>query len=354
MQNRSLLGVVLLAALLALGYLVVRPFWAPLAWAAILAYLTTPIYRRILRLLEGRPSLAASVATTLVLTLLLVPFLSLLLRLPRELSESYREISSAFDEPLVLPEALTHIPVLGPVLDETLTGFWNDPEVRKQQVKEWLEPWSREIASLVGGLGRSVAQLAVAVVALFFLYRDGESALGQIRRALHKIVGEMADKYFQAIGATTRAVVFGLLVSALAQGFLAGVGYQIFGIGAPILLGAATAVAAVIPFVGAVSIWAPVALWMLLSGRTGAGLALLAWGAVIVNPTDNILKPLLISGATDIPLALVFIGVMGGLMAFGLVGLFLGPLVLAVLLAIWREWLEEDRGADMGVDLEGK
>jgi predicted PurR-regulated permease PerM len=354
MQNRAILGLALLVALLALGYLVVRPFWAPLAWAAILAYLTSPIHRRILRLLKGRPSLAAGVATTLALAVVLAPLLFLLLRLPRELSESYREISSIFDEPLILPEALTRVPVIGPILDETLTGFWNDPEVRKQQVKEWLEPWSREIASLAGGLGRSFAQLAVAIVALFFLYRDGESALGQLRRALHKIVGEMADKYIQAIGGTTRAVVFGLIVSALAQGALAGVGYQIFGIGAPILLGAVTALAAVIPFVGAVSIWAPVGVWMLLSGRISGGLALLAWGAVIVNPTDNILKPLLISGATDVPLALVFIGVMGGLMAFGLVGLFLGPLVLAVVLAIWREWLEEDRGADMGIEREGE
>jgi predicted PurR-regulated permease PerM len=349
MQNRSLLGAVLLAVLLGLGYLVVRPFWAPLAWAAILAYLTTPIYRRILRLLEGRPSLAAGVATTLALAVLLVPVSLLLLRLPRELAESYRQISSAFDEPLVLPEALTRIPVLGPILDETLTSFWNDPDVRKQQIKEWLEPWSREIASVVGGLGRSVAQLAVAIVALFFLYRDGESALGQLRRALQRIVGAMADKYFTAIGDTTRAVVFGLIVSALAQGFLAGVGYQIFSVGAPILLGSLTALAAIIPFVGAVSIWAPVGLGMLLTGRISAGLALLAWGAIIVNPTDNILKPLLISGATDVPLAVVFIGVMGGLMAFGLVGLFLGPLILAVLLAIWREWLAEDRETNVRI-----
>ena len=81
----------------------------------------------------------------------------------------------------------------------------------------------------------------------------------------------------------------------------------------------------------------------LIAGRINAGLALLAWGVLIVHPTDNILRPLLISGATDVPMAVVFIGVMGGLLAFGLIGLFLGPLILSVLLAIWREWLAEDR-----------
>jgi predicted PurR-regulated permease PerM len=343
MQNRPFFGLILLAVMVGLGFQVVRPFLAPLAWAAILAYLTTPIYRRILRLLKGRSSLAAGVATTLMIAILLVPVSFLLIRLPRELAEGYRELSTAFDEPIVLPEALTRIPVLGPVLDETLTNFWNDPEIRKQQVKDWLEPWSRELASIVGRLGRSVAQLAVAIVVLFFLYRDGDAALQQLRQALHKVVGEMADKYFQAIGDTTRAVVFGLIVSALAQGFIAGVGYQIFGVGTPILLGSLTAVAAVVPFLGAVAIWAPIGVGMLLAGRISTGLALLAWGTFIVNPTDNILKPLLISGATDVPLAVVFIGVMGGLLAFGLIGLFLGPLILSILLAIWREWLAEDR-----------
>lgn len=342
MQNRSFFALILLMAIVGLGFQVVRPFWAPLAWTAILAYLTTPIYRRILGQLKGRSSLAAGVATTLMVAIVLVPVSFLLIRLPSEFAESYRELSTAFDEPLVLPEALTRIPLLGPVLDETLTNFWNDPEIRKQQVKDWLEPWSREFASVVGQLGRSVAQLAVAIVALFFLYRDGDTALEQLRRALHKVVGERADQYFQAIGDTTRAVVFGLIVSALAQGFIAGVGYQIIGVGTPILLGSLTAVTALVPFLGTVAIWGPIGIGLLVVGQIGMGLALLAWGTFIVNPTDNILKPLLISGATDVPLAVVFIGVMGGLLAFGLIGLFLGPLVLSVLLAIWKEWLAED------------
>jgi predicted PurR-regulated permease PerM len=343
MQVHIILGLVLLAVMIGLGIQVVAPFWAPVAWAAILAYVTTPIHQRMLRLLNGRPSLAAGVMTTLMIVILLAPTSFLLSRLPRELAESYDELSRAFDEPLVLPEALTRIPVLGPVLDETLTNFWNDPELRKQYVKDWLEPWSRELASIVGRFGRSIAKLAVAIIVLFFLYRDGDAALQQLRQGLRKIVGGMADKYFQAIGETTRAVVFGLIVSALAQGLIAGVGYQIIGVGTPILLGSITGVTALVPFLGTVAVWGPIGIGLLVAGKISTGLALLAWGTFIVNPTDNILKPLLISGATDVPVAVVLVGVMGGLLAFGLIGLFLGPLILSVLLAIWREWLTEDR-----------
>jgi predicted PurR-regulated permease PerM len=346
MQNRQVFALILLGVIVGLGLFVVRPFLVPLAWAAILAYVTGPSYRRILRLSGNRPSLAATVATLLLIIVLVVPVSFLLIRLQDELADAYRELSTRFAEkPFVLPDAITRIPVIGPALNEALTDVWNGPELRKQQVSEWLEPWIRELAGIVGKIGRSVAQLAVTAVALFFFYRDGDEVLEQVRKGLRKVVGDPAEHYFKAVGDTTRAVVSGLIVSALAQGFIAGVGYAIIGVGTPILLGALTALTALVPFIGTVAVWGPIGVWLLLSDQIGAGLALLAWGALIVNPTDNILKPLLISNATDIPLVMVLFGVMGGLLAFGLIGLFLGPLILAVLLAIWREWLEEDRPA---------
>jgi predicted PurR-regulated permease PerM len=160
---------------------------------------------------------------------------------------------------------------------------------------------------------------------------------------LCKVVGEPADGYLKAVGDTTSAVVSGMIVSALAQGLVAGIGYTIIGVGTPILLGAMTALTSLIPFLGAALIWGPIGVWLLLSDQFEAGLGMLAWGALVVNPTDNILKPLLISNATDIPLVIVLFGLLGGLVAFGMVGLFLGPLILTILLAIWREWLEDDR-----------
>lgn len=277
-----------------------------------------------------------------MIVLLVVPVLFLLTHLQRELADLYRELSNRFvEKQLALPSVIANIPVIGPSINDALVDLWNDPEIRKQKLNDWLEPWVREFAGIVGKIGRSLAQFALAAIALFFFYRDGDQTLEQMRKGLRKIVGVPADRYFDAVGVTTRAVVSGLLVSAITQGLIAGAGYAFIGISAPILFGALTALAALVPFIGTLMIWGPISLWLLLSDQIASGLVLLAYGTFIINPTDNIIKPLLISNATDIPLVVVLFGVMGGLIAFGFVGLFLGPLILSVLLAIWREWLDE-------------
>ncbi|MBY6242100.1 AI-2E family transporter [Methylosinus sp. Sm6] len=343
MQNRQIFALLLLGVVVALGVFVVSPFLAPLAWAAILAYATYPVYRRILRLCGDRPSFAATLATLLLVFVLVAPAAFLLIRLQAELAEAYRELSTRFsDEPFVVPDAIARLPLIGPALDETLTTVLNDPEQRREQVKEWLEPWMSGLARTLGKIGRSLAQIALTAVALFFFYRDGDLVVDELRRGLRKVVGPAADDYVRAVGDTTQAVVSGLIISALVQGLIAGIGYAAVGVGVPILLGALTAVTALVPFVGTVAIWAPVGVYLLLSGQIGAGVGLLAWGALVVSWVDNILKPLLISSAADIPLIIVLFGVLGGLLAFGFVGLFLGPLILAVLFSIWREWLAGD------------
>lgn len=345
MQNRQIFGLLLLGVMVGLGVYVVSPFLAPLAWAAIIAYATSPVHKKILRLCGGRPSFAAALATVLLAVVLGAPVVFLLIRLQSELADAYRELSVRLangDGTIALPESVTRIPVIGPALEEMVTTLWNDPERRKAQLQEWLEPWIREIGGVLGKIGRSLIQLAMATVALFFFYRDGDLVIDELRDGLRKVVGGSARRYFTAVGSTTRAVVFGLLLTALAQGLLAGVGYAFVGVRTPILLGALTVVTALVPFVGTVAVWAPVGVWLLLSGQIGAGVSLLAWGALVVSTADNFLRPMLISSAADIPLVIVLFGVMGGLLAFGFVGLFLGPLILAMLLAIWREWLAED------------
>lgn len=347
MRNRQIFGLLLLGVVIGLGVYVVSPFLAPLAWAAIIAYATSPVHQRILRLCGGRPSFAATLATILLVGVLVAPVVFLMIRLQAELADAYRELSIRLangDGSITLPEAVTRIPVIGPALEEMVTTLWNDPERRRQQLQEWLEPWIREIGGVLGKIGRSLLQLAMATVALFFFYRDGDHIIDELHEGLRKIVGGSADRYVEAVGNTTRAVVFGLILTALAQGVLAGIGFAFVGMRTPILLGAVSVVTALVPFVGTVAIWLPVSVWLLLSGEIGLGVALLAWGALVVSTADNFLRPLLISNVADIPLVIVLFGVMGGLLAFGFVGLFLGPLILAMLLAIWREWLAEDGG----------
>jgi predicted PurR-regulated permease PerM len=196
------------------------------------------------------------------------------------------------------------------------------------------------VVALIGDVGRNAAKLGFALITVFFFYRDGEHVLEQVQLVLHRFLGARVDPYLAAVGGMTKAVVWGLIATALAQGFVAGLGYWWAGVSAPVLLGAVTALIAMIPF-GTPFAWGSIGIWLLVSGDTVGGVGLLLWGALVVSWVDNLVRPLLISNATRIPFLLVMFGVLGGLAAFGLVGLFLGPVILAVLMAVWREWIEE-------------
>jgi len=201
---------------------------------------------------------------------------------------------------------------------------------------------SSRLRVVAGGIGRNVAKFGLAVFALFFLYRHGDSVLMQFRGVATRWLGESARGYIQAVGVTVRAVVFGIVLTALAQGLLAGLGYWVAGVSAPVLWGVITALVSLIPFVGPV-VWIGLSLGLLAHGETQAALGLFLWGALVVSWVDNLIRPLVISGPTKIPFLLVFLGVLGGLNAFGLIGLFLGPVLLAVSVAIWHEWLVHAR-----------
>jgi predicted PurR-regulated permease PerM len=197
-----------------------------------------------------------------------------------------------------------------------------------------------EIATLVGGISRNTVKLLFAVVSLFFVYRGGQSFASQLERALGKVLGPRVEHYLRAIGQTVKAVVYGLVLAAAVQGVLVGLGYWIAGAGAPIFLAALTTVCGLIPF-AVPALLVGVVLWLVVSGHTVAGVGLAIWGSIVVGWTDHLLRPFLISREAQTPFLVVLFGVLGGLAAFGLVGLFIGPVILAVLLAIWREWLAE-------------
>jgi predicted PurR-regulated permease PerM len=218
-----------------------------------------------------------------------------------------------------------------------------DPGALGDELRQLADRSFGEVTKIAGGVGRNIVKLLFAVLTLFFMYRDGKAFAAQIASVLEQILGRRVHNYIDAIGQTVKAVVYGLVLAALAQGTLAGLGYWAAGVEAPVFLGAFTATAAMIPF-AVPFVWITVGSWLLLSGKTAAGIGLLVWGATAVSWIDNIVRPLVISSSTRIPFLLVLFGVLGGLTAFGLVGLFVGPVILAVLIAVWREWLAESRG----------
>jgi len=327
-----------------LTFWVLSPFLASLAWAGILAYVTWPLHQWLLRHLPGRDNLAALLMTVGVAATLLLPLLWVMFTVVGEVaaaSEILRQLATQGLPPL--PEGVRAWPA-GDWLVAQYQRIQGDPVWARSQMSALGLSDATAMKALAGSVGRNTAKFGLAVFALFFLYRHGDSVLAQFRGVATRWLGKAAPGYIQAVGVTVRAVVFGIVLTALAQGMLAGLGYWVAGVAAPALWGVITALVSLIPFVGPV-IWIGLSLILLAHGETLAALGLFLWGALVVSWVDNLIRPLVISGPTRIPFLLVLLGVLGGLNAFGLIGLFIGPVLLAVSIAIWREWLEHTRSA---------
>jgi predicted PurR-regulated permease PerM len=337
---RRLISAVLLAGLVLLGFRVIAPFIVPVVWASILAYVSWPAYGWLVRKLRGRELLAAVIMTILVSAAVIVPIAWLAVLLRIDLVHAYHEVQEMLAGGVQVPPAILKLPWIGDQLRDLSDRIAQDPHALGLELRKLSDRSFDQIARVVGDIGRNAVKLAFAVLTLFFLYRGGESFAGQVARALGQVLGPRVDHYLTAIGQTVKAVVYGLGFSALVQGVLAGLGYWIAGLGAPIFLAALTIILGIIPFAVPI-LWGGVALWLVLTGHTVAGVGLGVWGAVVIFCTDHFVRPLLISRGASIPFLIVLFGVLGGLASFGLVGLFIGPVILAILLAIWREWLLE-------------
>jgi predicted PurR-regulated permease PerM len=343
--TRALGGRLTLAAfllgLLFLSYRVLHLFLVPVAWGLILAYVSWPLHRRLRALLAPYAGFSALLMTLALALLFVLPMLWVLAMLRAELPAVIENAAILLSQgPEVLPDAVRRLPWVGPELERVLAMAAEDPAALRAQTLEWVKPYLNDSLALLGDIGATGLKFAFALLSAFFFYRDGDRLLAQTRALLFGLLGRRAESYLSAMGDTTRGVLYGLVLTALVQGALAGAGYWAAGLGTPILLGVVTAVLALIPF-GTPLVWGLVSLWLLLSGDVWAAAGLAAWGALVVSQIDNLFRPLVISSAAGIPYVLVLFAVFGGIAAFGLVGLFLGPIVIAVLLAVWREWIAE-------------
>lgn len=340
---RRLIVAALVIGLVVLSFQVLQPFIVPLIWAAILAYVTWPAYIRLLELLHGRRTLTALLMTFLLTAAVILPTVWLIALLRAEAVNAYREIAAALAAGgAKLPEGLLRLPWIGEWLRELSQRMASDPGALSDEVRQLVDRSFGEVRTILGGVGRNVAKLLIAIVSLFFVYRDGPAFATQLTHVLQQLLGARVHDYLAAIGQTVKAVVYGLVLAAIAQGALAGLGYWAAGFDSPAFLAALTMLAALIPFAVPL-VWGSAAIFLLATGKTAAGVGLLIWGATAVSWVDNVVRPLVISNQARIPFLLVLFGVLGGLGAFGFVGLFVGPVILAILIAIWREWLLESR-----------
>ncbi len=354
---RRLIPGILLAGLLLLGFMVLREFLLTLTWALIIAYVVWPPYRYLRRQLKGKATLSAAVMTAIIAVVIFLTVYWLIAMLQDELKTAYQTLISDFGQTAYrLPDFIKRIPWLGNTAQEWLDRL-DDRAKAMAQFADWARQWSGEFAKFLGGIGHYMMKLGVILVTVFFCFRDGDKAVRQLHQGLVQFLGKYQHVYLQAAGQTTRAVVYGLVLAALGQGMLAGLGYYVAGVKAPVLLGAVTALLAMIPM-GATLVWMPLSIMLMLGDQPWQGVGLLLWGFLAVSTVDNVIRPLVISGAGRIPFLVVLFGVLGGLTTFGAVGLFLGPVILAVLLSVWQSWLklqkyeEETSGSTSAPDRE--
>lgn len=332
----------LLFILIFLGYDILKYFIVPVLWACIIAYMTWPIYKRMLRVCGShRPTLSASLMITLVILVIGIPLTFAVFILQHEGRNLFfnlqRQMSSGH---LTVPDLIRDLPIIGKEISRTVREINADPSSLSQTIGEWIQGHMNYGKFILNEITKNLVKLSFAIMSLFFFYRDGQTILAQVSKALEMLIGPRIHHYLDTISETTRAVVYGVGLTAVAQSFLAGLSYFVADVPNPMVLTIATFLLALIPFGPPLS-YTAVSLWLFSQGQTVEAIGVMIWGVCIVSTADNVIRPLVISGATKIPFLLIMFGVLGGLASFGLVGLFIGPVILAILLAIWREWLSE-------------
>lgn len=342
---RRFIPIILLTLLLILSFMVLQELVMTLVWALIIAYIAWPAYQWLRQQLGTDAMLSAMFMTSLIAIGIMIIFFGLAGLLQQELKSANLALSGDFMQQLHQQlEARSQLPVIGPLIQNLLNLLDQNQTELTRETTEWLKQGSVTFAKFLGNVGQNILKLGVILVTIFFCFRDGETALKQVQQGLIQHLGQFQEKYFQAVGQTTRAVVYGLVLAALAQGLMAGIGYAVAGVNAPVLFGIITALFAMIPM-GATLIWMPLGVSLLIGGQWWPGVGLLLWGFLAVSTIDNVIRPIVISGTSRVPFLLILLGVLGGLSAFGFVGLFLGPVILAVLRAVWKAWLMQQPDA---------
>lgn len=306
---------------------ILRPFIIPGVWAAIAAYMTWPIYARA-RAWTKRPALTAVAVTSSFALLVAIPVGSLLVAFASQATVVADRVQGWVAAGALPPQWVLETPWLASRVEELRASPLFGPAAAGEWVARYGQVGSQWALTLGGSIARNVLEFLITLVVLFALYLDGERIAGHVRRLAVLLMPSDDPDLFDKVGAIVRAVVFGLLGTALAQGVLAGIGFWIFGVPSAVFFGFATALFSLVP-AGPMLIWIGACIWLWSQGAIGATVGMALWGALLVSSIDNVLRPLLISGPTRIPFMLVFFGVVGGLASLGLLGMFVGPVLLA-------------------------
>jgi len=331
------LGPIVLAVLLVGCLVVLRPFVTALLWAVVLTFSSWPVFRRVARLLGGRRTLAALLMALAMICLILLPFVIVGVTLGDNVKELTLATQRWFGSgPPAPPQWVRKIPGVGPQVVDYWRSLAADSTKLLGTAQKLFQPISGWLLSGGLALGRGLIELTLSILISFFLFRNGGQVAERFSTGVESIAGERGKHLLQVAGQTVRGVVYGILGTALAQAVMAGVGFFVAGVPGAALLALLTFFLSVVP-VGPPMVWIPASLWLFHQGLNGWGIFMLFWG-LAVSSVDNLIKPWIISQGSAMPFLLIFFGVIGGALAFGFIGVFIGPTLLAVGYRLVQEW----------------
>jgi len=329
-----------LTVILAAAWITGR-FVVPLLWAAILCIATWPLYRRVLRATGGQTIAAALVVTLLGAAVFITPLVLAVTEATDQAPALATLVAQANSHGLPPPAWLPRIPLAGGAIHDWWQTTLGQPHglAHLLQNSSLASPHSAgEVLRRLGsGLAHRLVDVSFAFLCLFFFYKDGPALLAQVDAIGHHLIGEARwSLYATRVPTAVRATVNGLVLVGLAEGVLLGIGYVLAGVHSAVLWAVVTGVLAIIPF-GAPLAFGAVALLLLQGGQQVAAVAIIAWGTAVLFVADHFVRPGIIGNATRLPFLAVLFGIVGGVETLGLVGLFVGPVVMSLFITLWHE-----------------
>ncbi|EHH68558.1 AI-2E family transporter [Gluconobacter morbifer] len=329
--ERIILALVLAGIAYGCG-IILWPFLSAVLWAAILVFTTWPLYRRLRT--RMKPVLAALAMMVLSAVIIIVPLVVLATAGISDIPGTFAELDTLIQKATTAnppPHWMAGIPMAGPHLVE---AWHRVKEGIGAFATDILRPYTGEIAqialAILVKLTSGLAELVMALFVAFFLWLNGDSLGQTITSLMDRIAGPRSTpRLINIIGRTIRGTVYGILGTALIQGVLTGIGLMLAGVPSPVLLAGLTAFVAVFP-IGAPLVWIPAAIWLAMTHHLGHGIFLAVYGVLIISGADHTIRPAFIARGAQLPYLLTVLGVLGGVVAFGGLGIFLGPVLLAV------------------------
>lgn len=338
-NHRELISIGLTVGIVALSLFIIHKFIPSMIWAAIIVIATYPLYTRWRRLFGSQHNLSALLFTTLIGLLFLVPLSGLVGILIKETQLFFNFLQQINRDGGAAPQFLNHVPLFG----NELIKYWDINLGKPGHVKTALSnlhitltPASYYIKQIGFNLAHRSFQVGFTLLSLFFFYRDGDKLLREVNYVGEFCLGDRWFRYFDRLPKALRATVNGTIVVGLGVGVLMGICYVLVGFPAPTLTGFITALAAMIPFVVPV-VFIVVALVLMSMGSLIGGIIVLVWGTLVMFVADHFVKPVLIGGAIQLPFLAVLFGILGGVETLGLIGLFLGPIIMVLFITLWQE-----------------